>query len=61
MMDYCMAREHFVDMGEQMVRHIYDVRYQTICLIYQNNHDDCANYRICLKTTIDQLRLGFHA
>ena len=20
-----MAREHFVDMGEQMVRHIYDV------------------------------------
>lgn len=25
MMDYCMAREHFVDMGEQMVRHIYDI------------------------------------
>ena len=25
MMDYTMAREHFVDMGEQMHRHIYDI------------------------------------
>lgn len=25
MVDYTMAREHFVDMGEQMHRHIYDV------------------------------------
>lgn len=23
MLDYTMAREHFVDMGEQMQRHIY--------------------------------------
>ena len=25
MIDYAMAREHFVDLGEQMHRHIYDV------------------------------------
>ena len=25
MIDYAMAREHFVDFGEQMHRHIYDV------------------------------------
>ena len=25
MIDYAMGREHFVDMGEQMHRHIYDV------------------------------------
>lgn len=25
MLDYAMAREHFVDMGEQMHRHIYEV------------------------------------
>ena len=27
MLDYTMAREHFVDMGEQMLRHIHEINY----------------------------------
>jgi len=43
MLDYTMAREHFVDMGEQMLRHIYEINQAWASML--NFYSDLNNAR----------------